>query len=397
VGRQRHDVIVVGARCAGAATGMLLARRGHDVLVVDRADLTGDTLSTHSISRSGVVQLKRWGLLDDVLASGAPPIRQIVVHTRGERIERPIADHAGVDLQVAPRRDVLDRILARAAGAAGAVLRTGVRVQGVTHGGDGRITGVVGSSDGRPFQARARIVIGADGVRSRIARAVGAAMVDERPAIGATHYAYYAGPAWPATELYVGDRAFSGIFPTHHGAACVWVCMPSDGAMELRHRAATLDESFDAMLTEGAPELALRLQTARRVSAVRGALRLPNHVLQATGRGWALVGDAGYHRDPITGHGISDAFRDAELLATAVDRALHGDIPESTALASYQTVRDRMLAELFEITCAMTEFPPIDRFLELQLQVRSAIDAEAATLAAWPDPTDRTPARRLVS
>jgi flavin-dependent dehydrogenase len=380
-----YDVIVVGGRCAGAAAAMLLAGQGHDVLVVDRADFPSDTVSTHAIARSGVVQLKRWGLLDEVLASGAPAIRDVIVHVDGERIERTIESHAGVDLLVAPRRYVLDRILTDAAINAGAELRTGVRVRGVSRADDGRITGIIGQQGSRLLELRARIVVGADGLRSRIARAVGALTLDARPALGATHYAYYTGLAWSAVELYLGDRAFSGIFPTHDGAACIWVCMPTDDAETLRRSGITLDESFNEMLVRAAPDLASRLRPAHRISGVRGALRLPNHVRQSAGPGWALVGDAGYHRDPITGHGISDAFRDAELLAAAVDRALRCEVTEAAALAGYQATRDRMLADIFDITCALSEFPPRERFLELQRDLGRAVDTEAADLAERPD------------
>jgi len=380
-----YDVIVVGARCAGAATAMLLARQGHDVLVVDRAEFPSDTLSTHAIARSGVVQLKRWGLLEEVLASGAPAIRDVIVHVDGERIERTIKNHAGVDLQVAPRRYVLDRILTDAAINAGAELRTGVRVQGVRRADDGRVTGIVGTQDGHPLELRARIVVGADGLRSRIAHAVGALTIDARPALGATHYAYYTGLAWSASEHYLGDRALSGIFPTHDGAACIWVCTPSDDAEAIRRAGVTLADSFDTMLVRAAPDLATRLRAAHRISAVRGALRLPNHVRHSAGPGWALVGDAGYHRDPIAGHGISDAFRDAELLAEAVHGALLGVVTEACAFAGYQATRDRMLADIFDITCALSEFPPPERFLALQRDLGRAVDTEAAELADRPD------------
>jgi flavin-dependent dehydrogenase len=379
-----YDVIVVGSRCAGAATGMLLARLGHDVLVVDRADPLGDTLSTHAIARSGVVQLKRWGLLDKVLASGTPPIRDVIIHVEDERIERRIRDHAGVDLQLAPRRNVLDRILSDAAVDAGAELRTGVRVEGVRRGDNCRVTGVIASNRGRSVEMRARIVIGADGVRSRVARAVGASTLQGRPALGATHYAYYTGLPWSAFELYVGDRAFAGIFPTHDDAACIWVCMPAEHAEVVRRLGSSLDDSFDTMLRTAAPELAVRLRAARRTSGVRGTMRSPNHVRQATGSGWALVGDAGYHRDPITGHGIADAFRDAELVTVAVDEALSGRASEADAFAGYGATRDRMLAEVFDITCALCEFPAPRRFVQLHADLGRAVDIEAEALAERP-------------
>ncbi|HEU4397781.1 MAG TPA: FAD-dependent monooxygenase, partial [Actinomycetota bacterium] len=118
---------------------MLLARLGHDVAVVDQASFPSDTISTHSIARSGVVQLRRWGLLDEVLDSGAPAIRQVTFHAGGESISRPIKDKAGVDLLVAPRRYLLDTILAGAAARAGAQVRPGVTVTGVQRDGRGRV------------------------------------------------------------------------------------------------------------------------------------------------------------------------------------------------------------------------------------------------------------------
>jgi flavin-dependent dehydrogenase len=388
--RNAYDVIVVGGRCAGAATAMLLARQGYDVLVVDRDDPHRDTLSTHAIARSGVVQLKRWGLLEEVLASGAPPIRDVILHLDGERIERTIRDHAGVDLQIAPRRYVLDRILADAAVDAGAELRTGVRVHGISRGDDSQVFGIVAHHYGRQVELRAHLVVGADGVRSRVARAVGAPTLQLRSALGATHYAYYTGLPWSAFELYIGDRGFSGIFPTHDDAACIWVCMPADDAEALRRTGTTLNESFETMLVQAAPDLARRLRAAHRTSEVRGTVRSPNHVRQAVGSGWALVGDAGYHRDPITGHGISDAFRDAELLAAAVDEALSGRLSEAAAFSRYQATRDRMLADVFDITCALCEFPPPKRFLQLHGELGRAVDIEAAALADLPIVACRT-------
>ena len=166
--RDRHDVVVVGGRVAGSATAMLLARVGHDVVVVDQASFPSDTVSTHSLARSGVVQLHRWGLLDDVLDSGAPAIRQVSFNAGGESVSRTIKHKAGVDLLVAPRRYVLDTILAAAAQRAGAQLRPGVTVTGLQRDGHGRVVGVSGRDRaGAPVEIGARHVVGADGLRSR--------------------------------------------------------------------------------------------------------------------------------------------------------------------------------------------------------------------------------------
>jgi 2-polyprenyl-6-methoxyphenol hydroxylase-like FAD-dependent oxidoreductase len=391
--RQRHDVVVVGARAAGAATALLLARAGHDVVLVDRAAFPADTISTHQIARTGVVQLRRWGLLDAVLHSGAPAIRQVTFTADGESTIRAIKDKAGVDLLVAPRRYILDTLVAEAAAAAGADVRFGVTVGGVHLNDTGRATGVYGHRGGTPVEIDARFVVGADGLRSRVARAVGAEVVEYRGDAGATRYAYYGGIPWTGIELVAADRALTGVFPTHDGQACIWICNPSTDAAAARRRTASREDAFTASLHHTAPELAERLRAGHRTSAVTGMLHAPNLLRAAHGPGWALVGDAGYHRDPVTGHGISDAYRDAELLTRALDRALRGTADEHTALAGYQHRRDRALRDIFELTCALAGYPPVPEFVYLQKLLSAAIDVEAATVAAAPTPGVRELAR----
>jgi flavin-dependent dehydrogenase len=391
--RSRHDVVIVGARVAGSATALLLARLGHDVVVVDQASFPSDTVSTHSIARSGVVQLRRWGLLDEVLDSGAPAIRQVSFHTGGESVCRVIKEKSGVDLVVAPRRYLLDTILAGAAQRAGAEVRDGVTVTGVRRDGRGRVTGVDGHDRaGAPVELEARWVVGADGLGSRVARSVGAAINEFRPADGAAQYAYYEGIPWTGFEFFVAPRSFAGVFPTHHGQACIWVCTPAADARAVRRGTGSRAEAFGELLRGSAPELAERLRHARRTAPVQGMLRQPNQLRQAFGPGWALVGDAGYHRDAVTAYGISDAFRDAELLAVALDRALCGAAEEAAALAGYQRQRDQALREIFEITCALAGFPAVPTFVQLQKQLSAAIDKQAAALAARP-----IPGRRLLA
>jgi flavin-dependent dehydrogenase len=357
------DVVVVGARAAGAATALLLARLGHDVVLLDRETFPADTLSTHQVARTGVVQLRRWGLLQRVLDSGAPPIRQVTFTTPDETTTRRIKDKAGVDLLVAPRRHILDTIVAEAAAEAGAQVCFGVTVTGVHLDDTGRATGVYGRDrTGVPVDIQARFVVGADGLRSRVARAVGARIVENRSDGGAAQYAYYGGIPWSGIELIASDRALTGVFPTHHGEACVWICSPSEDAHEARRRASSREEAFTAHLRRTAPELAQRLTMAQRTSPVTGMLRMPNILRQAHGPGWALVGDAGYHRDAVTGHGISDAYRDAELLADALHNGTDYR-PEP--------------GEVFDLTCALAAYPPVTEFVELQKQLARAIDAEA--------------------
>ncbi|HEY7222482.1 MAG TPA: NAD(P)/FAD-dependent oxidoreductase [Micromonosporaceae bacterium] len=392
--RYRHDVVVVGARAGGASTALLLGRLGHDVALVDRAIFPADTLSTHQIARPGVVQLHRWRVLPAVLASGAPAIRQVTITAAGESLTLAVKDKAGVDLLVAPRRYVLDTLLAEAAARAGVHMRPGVTVTGVKLNAEGRAIGVRGHDrSGEPLEIDARVVVGADGLGSRVARSVGAAIIEDRHCQGAMRYAYFAGVAWSGIELFIADRALVGVFPTHRGEACIWVGSPTAEARAGRRGSARAADALTAQLDVAAPDLSARLRAGRRTSPVAMMLRAPNRLRQAHGPGWALVGDSGYHRDPVTGHGLSDAYRDAELLAVALDAVLRGDAEESTALAGYQRLRDRALREVFDLTCALAKYPPVSAFVALQRRLSHALDVEAAELAARPTPDEHELAR----
>ncbi len=380
------DVVVVGARCAGAATAMLLARQGHRVTLVDRASFPSDTLSTHAIARGGVVQLARWGLLDEVLASGAPPILHASFHVGGEVTRHRIKAKAGVDHLLAPRRHVLDALLVDAAVRAGVDLRTGVNITRVDQY-LGRVTGVVGrDADGADLQVTARFVVGADGLRSRIARAVGAPIVDSRPPGGATHYSYFHGPAWDGFEFHIAEGVMAGIFPTHAGEANVWTCTPGATTPNV---AGGETDGFLQLLALANPALADRMAGAERTAPVRSAFNLPNHARQPWGPGWALVGDAGMHRDPVSGHGITDAFRDAELLARALDGALRGELSEAAAGRAFRDLRDELSREVFDTTAVMSQYPPVKTFVAEQRRGNAAMDAEAtflSELSPWPAP-----------
>ena len=378
------DVVVVGARCAGAATAMLLADAGHDVLLVDRASFPSDTVSTHVIARTGMVQLNRWGLLDALHDSGAPPLTTVEIDAGDDLLVRTIKDRHGVDHLLAPRRIVLDDILQDAARRSGARVATGVSVDGVLRDERGRVVGVRAHDELGGIRILARHVVGADGLGSRVARSVGAPLTLTRPTSGAALYAYFAGD-WPSIEYHVGDHALSGVFPTHGGQACVWVCTPEEVARRHQRRGPRESVLTD-LVAELTPRLRDRVRAADQTSPVRGMLRMPNHFRQAAGPGWALVGDAGYHRDAITGYGISDAFRDAELLATALDAALRDPADETAPLTAYGRDRDRMARPVFDITNELATFPGADRFVELQKQLARVIDDQAGELAARPSP-----------
>ncbi len=383
--RSHHDVVVVGARCAGAATAMLLARAGHDVVMVDRAELPADRTSTHALARGAVVQLARWGLLEELLETGAPPIRQVSFHHAGTLTRRTVKHSAGVDLLLAPRRYVLDDVLARAAVHAGAELLTGVTVTGALRDATGRVTGVVArDTQGRRLELTARLVVGADGVHSRMAGLLGAQTVARYAPGGGCVYTYVGDVPWNGFEFHVSENAFAGVFPTHDDQACVWLIRPTELLAPVLGAGARRSEAWLDALGTTTPELAERVRSGSVNAPVRGAVDLPNHRRRAAGPGWALVGDAGYHRDPITGHGITDAFRDAELLAEAADRLLQASQPH--ALAAYEAERNTAITDVFALTRALGGFPEPETFLHLQARLSKALEREAQALAARPVP-----------
>jgi len=283
---------------------------------------------------------------------------------------------------------VLDQLLLAAAERAGATVRTGVTVTGVRHGADGRIHGVDArtAAGERPLHLAADVVVGADGVRSRLAGWVDAPTVRSFRANTATFYAYAGDVPWEGFEFHLARNGFAGVFPTHGGEACVWLAAPTPRLGALRAAGANRRHAFVSAVGAASPELGERLRAARVNSPVRGAVNLPNHVRRPAGPGWALVGDAGYHRDPITGHGITDAFRDAELLAGAIDAALSDPSAEREAMSAYEARRDRSLQETWALTRELAAFPDPERFVELQIQLSDALEREAADLAALPLP-----------
>ena len=360
------DAIVVGARCGGSPTAMLLARLGYRVLLVDRATFPSDTISTHWIWQLGTACLKRWGLLDRVLATNCPPFRTMGLDLGAFQLtgDPPAAD--GVAEICVPRRTVLDKILVDVAAEAGAEVREGFSVTGLTFS-DSQVTGISGHRrGGAEIQEHARIVIGADGRNSLVAKAVGSKKYNVRPTLTCGYYAYWnVSPHIPA--IHPLPRRVVISFPTNDGLTVTYLACPR--------------EDFAAVRTDPERHLvdAVRLvagfeepfRGGTRVERIRGTGDLPNFFRQAFGDGWALVGDAAYHKDPIIAQGISDAFRSAEWLADAVHAGLSGARPLNEALAEYQRVRDQKFAPMYELSCSLAALePPSPEMLTLYESLR---------------------------
>ncbi len=382
-----YDVIVVGARCAGSPTAMLLAQKGYDVLVVDRDTFPSDTMSTHVVHPMGVAALARWGLLDRLVASGCPPIDTysfdfgpLVLEGAPGTPESPVA--------YTPRRTVLDAILVGAAADAGATVREGFAVDEVLMDG-GRATGVRGHGpDGGEVTERARLVIGADGRHSTIARVVDAPRYNERPKLLCGYYSYWSGlPMNGRFETYIRDRRGFAAAPTNDDLTMVV------GGWPFAEREANKGDLEGGYLRifEQAPEFQERLRSARRETPVVGTA-VPNYFRKPFGPGWALVGDAGYNRDFITAQGITDAFCDAERCATAVDEALSSARGFDEAMTAYQEERDARVLPIFELTqqIASMEPPPpeLQQILGAAVGNQEAMDGFVKVNAGTISPTE---------
>ena len=343
-----YDVVVVGARCAGAATAMLLARAGHRVLVVDRGRYGADTVSTHALMRGAIVLLHRWNILPDIIAAGTTPVRHATFSYGGELVSVPIVPRDGIEALYAPRRYLLDRLLVDAAAAAGAEIAYGTRLKGLQRDATGRVTGVVlEDASGQVSRVRSRVVVGADGVWSTVGHLVDAPMERVGRHASATMYGYWSDLDLDGYARYFVPGLTAGAIPTNAGQVCVSLSVPSwEFTARFAHHP---DVAFRELLSRVAPDLAAQVGRAGP-SRLRG---FPGHVgflRRAHGPGWALVGDAGYFKDPLTAHGITDALRDAERLAGAIDAG------SDEALAAYQEQRDTAGLELFDTTEAIASF-----------------------------------------
>jgi flavin-dependent dehydrogenase len=352
-----YDVIVVGARCAGAPTAMLLARKGHRVLLVDQASFPSDTLSTHMIHAPGVGALRRWGLLDQVIAAGTPQIETYAFDFGPFTIAGTPRPHDGFSTGYAPRRTILDKILVDAAAHAGAEVREQFTMDEVVVE-DGAVVGIRGHGrDGRAVLERARVVIGADGRNSRVAKAAQAEQYNEKPKLMWAYYTYWSGlPVEGFETVARPDRGWAAL-PTNDGLTMLVVGWPFAESMAYK---ADIEANYLKTL-ELAPEFAERVRAAKREERFAGGA-VPNFFRKPFGPGWALVGDAGYTKDPITAQGISDAFRDAELCATALDEAFTGVRGYAEAMAGYQRTRDTQVLPIYEFTTqlATLEAPPTE-------------------------------------
>jgi flavin-dependent dehydrogenase len=277
----------------------------------------------------------------------------------------------GVPLGVGPRRAALDQVLVEAAVEAGAELREGFVVDDLRFD-DGRVTGIEGRGDGASVHEQARFVVGADGRNSRVAKWVEASVYEAVPTLIIWYFSYWSGVAGDGLELYQRGKRIIFAFPTNDGLFAVFVGWPTAELSTIRQN----PERELLEVVDLVPELAERVRGGQREERLLGATRLPNFLRRPGGPGWALVGDAGCHKDPYSALGVCDAFRDAELLAEALGDVFSGRSPEEDALAGYERRRNEATMADYRVNLILAGLnPPPPEIVELRASLRGNQEA----------------------
>jgi len=372
----RYDAVIIGARCAGAATALLLARSGAKVLLVDRQAYGSDTMSTHALMRGAVVQLNRWGLIPSVTEAVTPAIRSTTFHYGSETVHVGIkADH-GVDCLFAPRRTVLDPLLVDAAWEAGAKVRHGVALSGLQFAASGgRVIGVsLRDASGSCMMVGSDIVIGADGRQSTVARSVNANAYVEGHNSSGIVFGYFEGLKSDGLHWHFARNAAAGVIPTNAGH-CVFAAVPAQ-QFSARFRGDVM-QGFLQVLEMNSSRLRTDIERAKLIGRLRGFGGATSHLRQCQGAGWALVGDAGYFKDPLTAHGITDALRDAQLLSRAI---INGG---GRALENYQRERDALSLPFLRVTDAIASFSwDLSEVKQLHAEMSAVMKTETNHIAS---------------
>jgi flavin-dependent dehydrogenase len=312
--------------------------------------------------------LSRWGVLDHLIEAGTPPIRQTRFDYGSDSVTVNIKPSAGVEALYAPRRTVLDRMLVDAADAAGAEIRYGVSVIGVLRDGAGRVIGIHGRDRaGAQFIARAHLTVGADGIRSIVAREVGAATLRVGSGSSGIIYGYWSKLRTDGYEWFYRPGYSAGLIPTNAEEVCVFAGVPAHHLTRGNLRA-----TYDRLLGAATGGAGGRLIQARPPTRLHTWIGRPGYVRQAHGAGWALVGDAGSFLDPLSTHGITDALRDAETLARCLTRGQTFD-----DLDVFAATRARVIGATFDVVDRIASYrwdlPQLRGHL---LELSSAMSAE---------------------
>ena len=387
------DVLIVGARVAGSSLAIRLAQRGHRVIAVDRDSFPSDTISTHFLAFNAVDSLRRLEVLDRVLAAGFRPVHRHRAWIDDIAIEVPAGPPGA--FSIAPKRVVLDQVLIDRARECGAEVIERARADALVME-EGRVVGAdVQMIGGEMRRIRARVVVGADGKTSQVARWVGAQRYNERPAGRPVYLGYFHGVqdlAQTTIEMFFQDERFGFCFPMR----------PDEHLLCVEARPAEFDEirreplAWLTATLRTLPGMEERMRTAEVDGRVVGIRSVDNCFRKPYGPGWALTGDAAYVKDPCTGYGVGDALLQGFLLGRALAAYLDG-APWEETMASYQERRDAQMTPLYHQTVAALEASDapkedLDRvrvMLLHQQDARKLVRALPALVEQIFDPMDR--------
>ena len=368
-----YDVLIVGARVAGASLAIRLAQQGRQVLVVDRDEFPSDTISTHFLAFTAVESLRRLGVLDRILDAGFRPVHRHRAWIDDIAIEVPAGPPGSYS--IAPKRVVLDHILVQRARELGAEVLERRRADGLIFE-DGCVVGAkVQTIGGGSRDIRARVVVGADGKLSHVARWVDAPRYNERPAGRPVYLGYFHGISeLPSTtiEMFFKSDRIGFCFPMRPDEHLLAIEAQPRDFEDIRRDPMGWFMTMYATL----PGMESRIREAQIDGKLVGVKSVDNFFRKPYGKGWALTGDAAYVKDPCTGYGVGDALAQAFLLSRALGSCLDGADWETT-MAAYQERRDGLLGPLFEQTVAAAESldSPRDELDRLRVMLLSQHDA----------------------
>jgi len=344
-GADRYDVIVVGGRMAGASLAVHLRRAGLSVVVVDKSRFPSDTPSTHWIQAEGVACLDRLGVVERLLASGAPWLERIDATFEHVSLSAPwpkVAGDAGPAINV--RRPVLDSALVDAAVAAGVEVRTSTKVVGLMES-EGRVTGVRATAGDDEVVLEAPLVVGADGMSSAVGRMVGARRYHVLANQRFGYWGFFRGARWDAPAAVTihrqGDDLLFGM-PSDDG---LYLAATIPSLVRLEEFRADAEASYSAHLAAAAPFPPI-LADAERVGRLHSMTSFPIFFRESAGPGWVLTGDAGHFKDPAGAQGISDALRQSETVAEAIVTGFGSPRGLDDTLAAWWKWRDTDAIEM---------------------------------------------------
>ncbi len=340
---ESFDVVVVGARCAGSGAAIALARAGRSVLVVDRSSFPSDTLSTHVNFPSAVAEIDKLGALERVLECDPPKCHYGMVDAGGDRCLQRFAEVDGIDYGICVPRPHFDNALVETAREAGAEIRERTSFERVVWRG-GRVAGVVVSdAEGTETEVACKLLIGADGRRSTVARHVGS----ERPYRGSRNdrgCAFFymddpkVGTEWRDRLIQLRNAdTHALIFPCPDDRV---LCLFMGPATEVAGARRRPEEFWQRMLEEN-PAVEERLGGATNMTKLRSSADNPAFFRRSSGPGWALCGDAGHFKDPIIGQGMRDAMRFGRLTGEYAAPVLDDPVALDAALLAVEERRDQ--------------------------------------------------------